>query len=103
MLYLSDSDMICVCILSLSLIVNVFLLTFVFIRYSVLKCLLEINANIQYFVFREKLVLPGWSNRLNTQYMRNPDMVYVLKMEYVYKINIFGLEMMVKSGLKNYF
>ena len=31
-------------------------------------------------------------------------MVYVLKMEYVSKINIFGLKMMVKSGLeKNIF
>ena len=40
---------------------------------------------------------------LNTQYMRNPDMVYVLKMEYVSKINIFGLKMMVKSGLEKIF
>ena len=32
--------------------------------------------------------------------MRNPDMVYVLKMEYVSKINIFGLNMMVQSGLE---
>ena len=32
--------------------------------------------------------------------MRNPDMVHVLKMEYVSKINIFGLNMMVKSGLE---
>ena len=38
-----------------------------------------------------------------TQYMRNPDMVYVLKMEYVSKSNIFGLKMMVKSGLEKYF
>ena len=29
---------------------------------------------------------------INTQYMRNPDMVYVLKMEYVSKINIFCLK-----------
>ena len=36
----------------------------------------------------------------NTQYMRNPDMIYVLKMEYVSKINIFGLNMTVKSGLE---
>jgi hypothetical protein len=28
--------------------------------------------------------------------MRNPDMVYVLKMEYVSKINICGLKMMLK-------
>ena len=35
--------------------------------------------------------------------MRNPDMVYVLKMEYVSKINIFGLYMMVKSGLEKIF
>ena len=40
---------------------------------------------------------------INTQYMRNPDMVYVLKMEYVSKINIFGLKMMVKSGLEKIF
>ena len=35
--------------------------------------------------------------------MRNPDLVYVLKMEYVSKINIFGLKMMVKSGLEKIF
>ena len=40
---------------------------------------------------------------INAQYMRNPDMVYVLKMEYVSKINIFGLNMMVKSGLEKIF
>jgi hypothetical protein len=38
-----------------------------------------------------------------TQYMKNPDMVYVLKMEYVSKINIFGLKMMMKSGLEKIF
>ena len=43
------------------------------------------------------------SIHFNTQYMRNPDMVYVLKMEYVSKINIFGLNMMVKSGLEIFF
>ena len=30
--------------------------------------------------------------------MRNPDVVYVLKMEYVSKINIFGLNMIIKRG-----
>ena len=35
--------------------------------------------------------------------MRNPDMVYVLKMEYVSKINTFGLKMMVNSGLEKIF
>ena len=35
--------------------------------------------------------------------MRNPDMVYVLKIEYVPKIDIFGLKMMVKSGLERIF
>ena len=35
--------------------------------------------------------------------MRNPGMVYVVKMEYVSKINIFGLNMMVKSGLEKIF
>ena len=36
---------------------------------------------------------------INTQYMGNPDMPYVLKMEYVSKINNFGLKMMVKRSL----
>ena len=35
--------------------------------------------------------------------MRNPDMAYLLKMEYVPKINIFGQKMMVKSGLEKIF
>ena len=36
--------------------------------------------------------------------MRNSNLVYVPKMEYVHKVNIFGLKMMVKSGLeKNIF
>jgi hypothetical protein len=37
---------------------------------------------------------------LNTQNMRNSNLVYVPKMEYVQKVNIFGLKMMVKSGLE---
>ena len=37
---------------------------------------------------------------INTQYMRNSNFVQLLKMEYVSKINIFGLKMMVKSGLE---
>ena len=35
--------------------------------------------------------------------MRNPDIVYLLKMEYLSKINIFGLKMIVKSGLEKIF
>ena len=34
---------------------------------------------------------------LNTQCMRNSSIVYPVKMEYVSKINIFGLKMMVKA------
>ena len=34
--------------------------------------------------------------------MRNPDMAYALKMEYVSEINTFGLKMLVKSR-KNIF
>ena len=34
-------------------------------------------------------------SEINTQYMKNPDRVYIFKMEYVSKINIFGLKMMV--------
>ena len=37
---------------------------------------------------------------LNTQYMTNSTLVYPVKMEYVSKINIFGLKMLVKNGLK---
>ena len=43
---------------------------------------------------------PVVRKQLNTQYMGNPDMPYVLKMEYVSKVNKFGLKMMVKSGLE---
>ena len=39
----------------------------------------------------------------NTQYMRNSNFVYVLKMEYVPKINIFGLKMMVTIHHKFFF
>ena len=41
--------------------------------------------------------------RVNTQYMRNSNFVYVLKMEYVPKINIFGLKMMVTIHHKFFF
>ena len=37
---------------------------------------------------------------LNTQYMTNSTLVFPVKMEYVTKINIFGLKMMMKSGLE---
>ena len=40
---------------------------------------------------------------LNTKHTRNPDMVYALKMECVSKINIFGPNIMKKSGLKIFF
>ena len=39
----------------------------------------------------------------NTQYMRNPDIICVLKMEHVSKVYTFGLKMMVKSGLEKIF
>ena len=37
---------------------------------------------------------------LNTQYMTNSTLVSPVKMEYVTKNNIFGLKMMMKSGLE---
>ena len=37
----------------------------------------------------------------NTKCMRNPTVDYLVKMEYVSKITIFGLKMLMKSGLKN--
>ena len=42
-------------------------------------------------------------SQFNTKYKRNPDMAYVLEMEYVSKINIFGLIMMVKRSLEKVF
>ena len=36
---------------------------------------------------------------INTQYMTNPTIFYPVKMEYGWKFSIFGLKMMVKSGL----
>ena len=41
-----------------------------------------------------------WLNRLNTQYMTNSTLVCPVKIEYVTKNNIFGLKMMMKSGLE---
>ena len=40
---------------------------------------------------------------VDTQYMRNPTMVYLVKIEYVSKSTIFGLKMMVKRGLEKIF
>ena len=40
---------------------------------------------------------------LNTKYDTDSYFVHVLKMEYVSKINVFGLKMMVKSGLEKIF
>ena len=37
---------------------------------------------------------------LNTQYMTNSTLVCPVKIEYVTKNNIFGLKMMMKSGLE---
>ena len=37
---------------------------------------------------------------LNAQYVRNLTIVFLVKMEYVPKIDIFGLKMLVKSGLE---
>jgi hypothetical protein len=39
-------------------------------------------------------------SRINTQHMRNSTFVYPVKMEYVSRINMFSLKMMVKSGLE---
>ena len=39
-------------------------------------------------------------SRINTQYRRNSTFVYPVKMEYVSRINISSLKMMVKSGLE---
>ena len=43
------------------------------------------------------------SGVINTQYMRNSNFAYVFKMEYVPKIDIFGLKMMVTIHHKFFF
>ena len=48
-------------------------------------------------------LLYSFKKCLNTQYATDSYFIDVLKMEYVYKINIFGLKMMVKSGLEKIF
>ena len=40
---------------------------------------------------------------LNTQHMANPTIVYPVKMEYGWHFSIFGLKVMVKSGLEFFF
>jgi hypothetical protein len=50
--------------------------------------------------FDHKTKATDYQQNLNTQNMRNSNLVYVPKMEYVHKVNIFGLKMMVKSGLE---
>ena len=53
---------------------------------------------LSYHVIFERL-----TNLINTQYATDSYFVYVLKMEYVTKINIFGFKMMVKNGLEKIF
>ena len=43
------------------------------------------------------------SNILNTYYLTGSDIFFTLKLESVSKITIFGLKMMVKSGLEQIF
>ena len=43
------------------------------------------------------------TSTINTQYMRNPDMVYILKMEYVSKINFWPKNDGEKGSRKNIF
>ena len=61
-----------------------------------MEFLLQI-VNFEKHFFFQIVGQESWPYHINTQYMRNPDMVYLLKMEYVSKIYIFGLNMVVKS------
>ena len=70
-----------------------------------------VNLKTVHALISKFLALPTFSPNLfifdsvslNTQYMRNSNFVYVLKMEYVPKINIFGLQMMVTIHHKKVF
>ena len=44
-----------------------------------------------------------WSSTVNTSYLTDSYILFTLKMESVYKIIIFALKMMVKSGLEKIF
>ena len=45
------------------------------------------------------MIVGSGLNVLNTSYLADSYIVFTLKMESVHKITIFGLKMMVKSGL----
>ena len=47
--------------------------------------------------------LKGFNNTINTSYLTDSCIVFTLKMESVSKNTIFGLKMMVKSGLEKIF
>ena len=49
------------------------------------------------------ITVDSYPQPFNTKYATDSYLVYVLKMEYVYKFNIFCLKMMVKSGLEKIF
>ena len=69
---------------------------------SLLKCRISTQLLLKRTIFFH---LPSWwlnelFQSLNTQYMTNSTLVSPVKMEYVTKNNIFGLKMMMKSGLE---
>ena len=44
-----------------------------------------------------------WKYEINTQYMTNPTIVYLIKMEYGWDFSISGLKIIVKIGLEKLF
>ena len=56
-----------------------------------------LNQNFPFFESLPKIA------QNSTQYMRNLDFIYVLKMKFGSEMNIFGLKITVKSGLEKIF
>ena len=65
-------------------------------------CLLKWPSIMYYILAKKKFFLSKTQDMvdINTQYMTNSTLVSPVKIEYVTKNNIFGLKMMMKSGLE---
>ena len=71
-----------------------------FLKFSIICALFIIAFALGFYaVFAEQVCML----QINTSYLNNSYIIFTLKMESVPKITIFGLKMMVKSGLEKYF
>ena len=65
---------------------------------------METTKVTKYFTFEKSMTLVSQVQVLSSKsHMKNLTIVKLIKMEYVPKINIFGLNMKMKSGLEKIF